>query len=70
MFIIHLVVFIETTLSADTVCGKCHIVCGDDVEGDIIEYSMKDVNRFYFMEVRYNDCGCGYNYGGVVIDVF
>lgn len=42
---------IETTVSADTVCGKCSIVREEDIEGDIIKYSSENVNRFYFMEV-------------------
>ena len=44
----------ETSLSADLICGKCHVICGDDIEEDITEYSLKGVHNFYFMEVSDN----------------
>ena len=42
---------IEITVPADDVCGKCSVICGEDIEGDIDKYHGEDPNRFYFMEV-------------------
>ena len=42
---------VEITVPADDVCGKCSVICGEDIEGDIDKYHSEDPNRFYFMEV-------------------
>ena len=45
-------VFIETTVEANIVCGKCAVQHGEDIEGDIDFYFLGGPDRFYFLEVR------------------
>lgn len=50
-YIITIPCTVEVTISANSVCGKCSVIREEDIDGDIIEYSSQDVNRFYFMQV-------------------
>lgn len=40
----------ETTLEANDVCGKCEVVCGEDLEGDKDDWFTSQTDRFYFYE--------------------
>ena len=42
----------ETVVEAVEVCGKCEVVCGEDIEGDRDEWFLAAPNRFYFFEVN------------------
>ena len=42
----------ETVVEAVEVCGKCEVVCGEDIEGDRDEWFSAAPNRFYFFEVN------------------
>ena len=46
------------------------MISGEDIASDIMEYSAKDVNRFYFMEVWLIGVvsGCG-QYGHVSLGI-
>ena len=55
LYIVHCICS-ETNVPAEEVCGKCVVLCGEDIEGDVMEYLSKDTNSFYFMEVHVNHC--------------
>ena len=35
---------------ASEVCGKCQVVCGEEIEGDKDDWYMENPDRFYFFE--------------------
>ena len=37
-------------MSADVICGKCEVVCGEDIEGDKDDWFTSEADRFYFFE--------------------
>ena len=37
-------------VDASIVCGKCEVICGEDIEGDKDEWFLKEADRFYFYE--------------------
>ncbi len=39
---------------ASKVCGKCQVVCGEEIEGDKDDWYMENPDRFYFFEAY--DC--------------
>lgn len=41
----------ETVVEAEVVCGRCEIVCGEEIEGDKDEWFSAASDRFYFFEV-------------------
>ena len=40
-------------MPAEEVCGKCNVVCGEDMTQDRDEFFNKDTDRFYYLEVQY-----------------
>lgn len=44
------VLFPEVTVGAEEVCGKCEVVCGEDIEGDKDDWFLASADRFYFFE--------------------
>ena len=52
---------LETVVEAVEVCGKCEVVCGEDIEGDRDEWFSAAPNRFYFFEVNIC-CSCAVVY--------
>lgn len=41
-------------VDADVVCGKCQVVCGEDIPGDKDDWFIQQADRFYFYEAY--DC--------------
>lgn len=38
-------------VDASTVCGKCQVICGEDIEGNNLdEWFQSEADRFYFYE--------------------
>ena len=42
---------VETVVEAEEVCGRCEVVCGEEIEGDKDEWFSAASDRFYFFEV-------------------
>lgn len=40
----------ELQLTASQVCGKCRVVCGEDIEGDRDDWFTNAADQFYFFE--------------------
>ena len=45
-------VTIETEAEVGSICGKCEVVCGEDIEGDKDDWFLAGPDRFYFFEVH------------------
>ena len=41
----------EVTVAAEDVCGKCNVVCGEDMSIDRDQLFNQDSNTFYYLEV-------------------
>ena len=41
----------ETVVEAEVVCGRCELVCGEEIDGDRDEWFSAASDRFYFFEV-------------------
>lgn len=37
-------------VSADIICGKCKVVCGENIQGDKDDWFIEEADRFYFYE--------------------
>ena len=42
-------------VKADSVCGKCRVLCGENIEGDKDDWFMEESDRFYFYEAYDSD---------------
>ncbi len=49
-------VSIETVVEAGEVCGRCEVVCGEDIEGDKDDWFLRSPDRFLFFEVLKTPC--------------